>query len=223
MTKRTAKTISTVSRTVPDLTFETKAMNAGHALVAGVDEAGRGPWAGPVVAAAVILDPKSIPVGLNDSKALTPYRRETLFTELKASGALIAVGIADARRIDQMNILQATFWAMQEAISALPQAPSMALIDGNRAPRTKIQTRTIVGGDALCLSISAASIIAKVTRDRIMFDLAHAHPGYGFDKHKGYGTPQHQAALAKLGPCSEHRRSFRPVALAFGGLKIIPG
>lgn len=183
--------------------------------IAGIDEAGRGPWAGPVVAAAVILDPNRIPAGIADSKALDPDDRERILARLEAS-ALIGIGIADVARIDRDNILAATMWAMQQAIAALPERPRLALIDGNRSPRLACETRTIVKGDAKCLSIAAASIAAKVTRDRLMTALAVTHAGYGFERHKGYGTPEHKAALERLGPCPVHRRSFKPVQLALG-------
>ena len=183
--------------------------------IAGIDEAGRGPWAGPVVAAAVILDPNRIPAGIADSKALDPDDRERILARLEAT-ALIGIGIADVARIDRDNILAATMWAMQQAIAALPERPRLALIDGNRSPRLTCETRTIVKGDAKCLSIAAASIVAKVTRDRLMTALADTHAGYGFERHKGYGTPEHKAALERLGACPAHRRTFKPVQLALG-------
>ena len=183
--------------------------------IAGVDEAGRGPWAGPVVAAAVILDADRVPAGIADSKVLDPDHREALFTRLQAC-ARIGVGIADVERIDRDNILAATMWAMQQAVAALECAPRLVLIDSNRAPILPCPSRTIVQGDARCLSIAAASIIAKVTRDRIMMQLAREMPGYGFERHKGYGTPEHKAALQRLGVCAAHRRSFKPVQLALG-------
>lgn len=181
--------------------------------VAGVDEAGRGPWAGPVVAAAVILDPANVPRGLNDSKALDSVARASLFDAITDT-ADFSVAIADVDRIDRDNILQATLWAMQQAITQLSQAPRLALIDGNKVPHVACEARAIVKGDAKCLSIAAASILAKVTRDRLMADLARACPGYGFERHKGYGTPEHKAALERLGVTPHHRRSFKPVQLA---------
>ena len=183
--------------------------------IAGVDEAGRGPWAGPVVAAAVVLDPDHIPEGIADSKALDADARELLFPRIMAY-AQVGVGIASVERIDRDNILNATLWAMAEAVAALKHKPRLVLIDGNKAPRLSCQTRTIVKGDALCLSIAAASIIAKVTRDRLMIDNALMYPGYGFERHKGYGTPEHQAAIHRLGVSDLHRRSFKPVQLALG-------
>ena len=183
--------------------------------VAGVDEAGRGPWAGPVVAAAVILDPARIPAGIDDSKALEPEDREAIYARLIAV-AEIGVGIADVRRIDRDNILNATMWAMAQAMRKLQSKPRLALIDGNRAPDLRCQTRTVVGGDAKCLSIAAASIIAKVTRDRLMVALGLELPHYGFERHKGYGTPEHQTAIGRHGVTPHHRRSFRPVQMALG-------
>ena len=198
-------------------TFELEAneLQLGGGPIAGVDEAGRGPWAGPVVAAAVVLDPQHIPEGIADSKALDADARELLFPRIMAH-AQVGIGIADVVRIDRDNILNATLWAMAEAVSKLALKPRLALIDGNKAPRLTCQTRTIVKGDALCLSIAAASIIAKVTRDRLMIEHARAFPGYGFERHKGYGTPEHQAAIHRLGVSDLHRRSFKPVQLALG-------
>lgn len=194
-----------------------RARLAGH--VAGVDEAGRGPLAGPVVAAAVILDPDRIPEGIDDSKRLDAARRDVLFDHIGRTALAIGVGIADVDRIDRMNILQATLWAMAQATGALSLSPKLVLIDGNCAPKQLgCETRAIVGGDRRCLSIAAASIIAKVTRDRIMVDLASSYPGYGFDRHKGYPTSSHRAAIERLGPTPVHRRSFRTVQLALQGI-----
>lgn len=212
---RCAKLASEGNDSTMNATFELEAaelrLNGGP--VAGIDEAGRGPWAGPVVAAAVILDPERIPAGIANSKVLEADDRAAILTRLQAT-AQIGVGIADIDRIDRDNILSATMWAMQQAVAALTTKPRLALIDGNRAPRLACTTRTIVKGDARCLSIAAASIVAKVTRDRIMIELAKTHPGYGFERHKGYGTPEHKSALAQRGPCAIHRRSFKPVQLA---------
>jgi ribonuclease HII len=194
----------------PDFSLEERAMREGARLVCGIDEAGRGPWAGPVVAAAVVLDPGNIPAGLNDSKKLSPVKREALFEAIMAS-AKVGVAIAEASRIDRDNILQATFWAMAEAAGQIAGV-SLALVDGNRAPRLSVETRTVIGGDARCVSIAAASIVAKVTRDRIMLVHDKAYPHYGFASHKGYGTSQHREALERLGPSPLHRRSFAPVA-----------
>lgn len=198
-------------------TFELEANETrlGNGPVAGVDEAGRGPWAGPVVAAAVILDPSRIPSGIADSKVLMPEERESVAARIRAT-AHVGVGIADVDRIDRDNILKATMWAMSEAVRALPLMPRLTLIDGNKAPLLDCETRTIVKGDARCLSIAAASIIAKVTRDAIMTALARELPVYGFERHKGYGTPEHQAALQRHGVSAHHRRSFKPVQLALG-------
>jgi ribonuclease HII len=198
-------------------TFELEAneLRIGGGPICGVDEAGRGPWAGPVVAAAVILDPNDIPLGIADSKALDADAREFLFPRIMAT-ARVAVGIASVERIDRDNILNATLWAMAEAVSKLPMPPRLALIDGNKAPRLTCQTRTLIKGDARCLSIAAASIIAKVTRDRLMVATSHTYPGYGFENHKGYGTPEHRSAIDRLGVTDIHRRSFKPVQLALG-------
>jgi ribonuclease HII len=197
--------------------LEAAEMLLGNGPVAGLDEAGRGPWAGPVMAAAVILDPERIPDGIADSKTLDADQRAILDHRIRAT-ARVGLGIADVERIDRDNILQATMWAMAEAVRALSKtpgaAPKLALIDGNRAPRLSIATRTVVKGDARCLSIAAASIVAKVARDRLMIELAGRYPGYGFERHKGYGTPEHDAAIKSLGVCPEHRRSFKPVQLA---------
>ncbi len=197
----------------PTFELEAAEIQLGRHPVAGVDEAGRGPWAGPVVAAAVILDPDNIPPGLNDSKALDADRREIACARILAS-ARVGVGIADVARIDRDNILQATFHAMSEAVAGLGATPGLVLVDGNRLPRLSCPARAIVHGDARCLSIAAASIVAKVTRDRLMIALAREHPGYGFERHKGYGVPEHKAALARLGVTPHHRRSFKPVQLA---------
>lgn len=198
-------------------TFELEAneMKLGRGPVAGIDEAGRGPWAGPVVAAAVILDEAAIPTGIADSKALDADARERLYGQIVAT-SVVGVGVADVDRIDRDNILNATMWAMAEAVRALTVKPRLALVDGNRSPRLACETRTLVKGDALCLSIAAASIIAKVTRDRLMIELAGRWPDYGFERHKGYGTPEHKAALARHGATPLHRRSFKPVQLALG-------
>ena len=203
------------SRFYPTYELEAAERQLRSGGIAGVDEAGRGPWAGPVVAAAVILDPDRIPAGIDDSKMLDENRREALFARIMDAAA-VGVGIADRGRIDRGNILNATLWAMAEAVAHLEPRPTLVLIDGNRAPRMRIETRTIVKGDAKCLSIAAASIIAKVTRDRLMIALGREFPGYGFERHKGYGTPEHQAALDRLGVTPHHRRSFIPVQLALG-------
>jgi ribonuclease HII len=205
----------------PSYRHERKAALRGVGVICGIDEAGRGPWAGPVVAAAVILDPARLPRGVNDSKVLEPERREALYHVI-VERAEIGVGIVEVDRIDAINILQATFAAMAEAVLALARQPAFAFIDGNRAPKLPCETQTIIAGDAKCLSIAAASIIAKVTRDRLMVTLDALWPGYGFARHKGYGTPEHQDALKRLGPCVHHRRSFAPIRACLAGEAIIP-
>ena len=195
--------------------LETVELRLGGGPIAGIAEAGRGPWAGPVVAAAVILDPERIPAGIADSKALEADDREMIYGRL-LERAEIGVAVADVDRIDRINILNATMWAMAEAVRRLPRKPRLALIDGNRLPRLDCAATAIVKGDAKCLSIAAASIVAKVTRDRLMVALGRELPGYGFERHKGYGTPEHKAALDRLGVSPHHRRSFRPVQLALG-------
>ncbi|WP_020084507.1 ribonuclease HII [Hyphomicrobium zavarzinii] len=204
------------SRIVPTFELEAAELSLAGGPIVGIDEAGRGPWAGPVVAAAVVLDPDRIPQGIDDSKALEAEDRERLFERISATALAIGVGIGDVERIDRDNILAATMWAMTDAVKRLSCRPRLAIVDGNRAPRLFCQTRTIVKGDAKCLSIAAASIVAKVTRDRMMIALAREIPGYGFERHKGYGTPEHRAALVRLGITPHHRRSFRPVQLALG-------
>ena len=202
---------------MPDLlleTFHATRLSLSHLLVCGVDEAGRGPWAGPVSAAAVILDRACLPIGINDSKKLTEARRNQLFDEILRVAVASCVVMVDAATIDKINILAATHLAMAQAVAGLGMLPSLALIDGNRAPNLTCPAITIVKGDALSLSIGAASILAKVTRDRFMIQADANYPGYGFAKHKGYGVPEHRAALAKLGPCPLHRMSFKPVANA---------
>lgn len=183
-------------------------------LVAGVDEAGRGPLAGSVVAAAVILDELNPIKGLNDSKKLTALRRERLFAEIHAKALCVSVGEASVEEIDRLNILQATMLAMQRAVDGLRLQPKKVLIDGNRIPQLKVLSEAIVGGDALVPAISAASIIAKVTRDRQCEVLHAQYPLYGFDAHKGYGTVQHMAALQAHGASAVHRKSFAPVRQA---------
>jgi ribonuclease HII len=203
------------SRIKPTFELEAAELQLGSGPVAGVDEAGRGPWAGPVVAAAVILDPERIPANIDDSKIIDEEGRAFLYNRI-IKVADVGVGIAEIDRIDRDNILGATLWAMAEAVDQLSTKPRLVLIDGNRAPRLSVPTRTIVKGDAKCLSIAAASIVAKVTRDRIMLALSRDFPGYGFERHKGYGTPEHHAAIQRLGVCALHRRSFKPVQLALG-------
>lgn len=180
-------------------------------VIAGIDEAGRGPWAGPVVAAAVVLDPRRVPKGLNNSKKLTAEAREALAADIHDCAIAVGIGVAEVERIDRDNILAATLWAMRRAVAELPVLPHLALVDGNRAPELFCPVETIIEGDGKVASIAAASIVAKVFRDAMMADLALSFPHYGFEQHKGYGTPGHQLALARLGPCPAHRRSFRPI------------
>jgi ribonuclease HII len=184
-------------------------------LVAGVDEAGRGPLAGPVVAAAVILDDRAPIKGLADSKVLTALKRERLYDEIRAKALCCSIALASVEEIDKLNILQATMLAMQRSVEGLRLKPTKVLVDGNRLPSLKVLAEAIVSGDALVPAISAASILAKVTRDRMLEELHVQHPDYGFDRHKGYGTAQHLKALETLGPLAIHRRSFAPVARAW--------
>lgn len=196
---------------LPDFALEQAALDGGARLVAGVDEVGRGPLAGPVTAAAVILDPARIPEGLNDSKKLTAPRRERLAQAIMAHSDW-AVGHASVEEIDSLNILRASHLAMCRALAGLRQRPCLALIDGNQLPRDlPVPGQTVVKGDARCLSIAAASILAKLLRDRIMVDLAQQHPGYGWEVNAGYPTAAHRLALKNLGVTPYHRRSFRPV------------
>jgi ribonuclease HII len=180
-------------------------------LVAGVDEAGRGPLAGPVTAAAVILDPRRPIEGLDDSKRLTPSRRRELESEIKVNALAWAVAWAPVDEIDRINILQASLLAMERAVEALVPAPLHALVDGDRCPRLACSVEAVVGGDGRLPLIGAASVLAKVARDREMLLLDTRYPGYGFARHKGYPTREHKEALCRLGPCEQHRRSFRPV------------
>lgn len=196
---------------LPDFSFETAAFARGVLRVAGVDEVGRGPIAGPVTAAAVILDPAAIPEGLNDSKKLTASRREALADAIM-SGSDWSVVHIDVAEIDRLNIYHAAHLAMCRAVAGLRQVPDFVLVDGNRSPRDlNIPSEAVVKGDARCVSISAASIIAKVMRDRLMVDLAQQHHGYGWEVNAGYPTPAHKRALLDLGVTPHHRRSFRPI------------
>ena len=183
-------------------------------LIAGVDEAGRGPLAGPVVAAAVLLDERTPIRGLADSKQLSPRRREQLYDEIRGNALCCSIAQASVEEIDRLNILQATMLAMQRAVQGLRLKPTKVLVDGNRLPSLDVRAEAVVSGDALVPAISAASILAKVTRDRLLDELHAMHPAYGFDRHKGYGTAQHLLALQTLGPLEAHRRSFAPVARA---------
>lgn len=185
-------------------------------LIAGVDEAGRGPLAGPVVAAAVILDDLRPIKGLNDSKKLTARQREKLFDEIRAKALCCSIAEASVEEIDELNILQATLLAMRRAVEGLRLKPAKVLVDGNRLPTLDVLAEAIVGGDALVPSISAASILAKVTRDRWCAELDAQYPQYGFAGHKGYGTAEHLAALKAHGVCPQHRKTFRPVTDVLG-------
>ncbi len=187
-------------------------MTREHELVAGVDEAGRGPLAGPVVVAAVILDPLRPIDGLGDSKALAESQRDALAPLIRAHALAWSVVVVDTDEIERLNILGATLAGMARALDALAPAPTLALIDGNRLPKTlRCPARAVVGGDASEPAIGAASILAKTERDRLMREFDPIHPGYGFARHKGYPTPEHLAALERLGPCAIHRRGFAPV------------
>ncbi|MBU4609854.1 ribonuclease HII [Achromobacter sp. GG226] len=180
-------------------------------VICGVDEAGRGPLAGPVYAAAVVLNPRRSIDGLDDSKALTAARREDLAEQIRTRAKAWCIGVATVAEIDSLNILQASMLAMYRAVSGLGVAPDLARVDGNRAPKLACAVETVIGGDALVPAISAASILAKTARDRALCDLHLQYPEYGFDQHKGYGTPLHLERLLAHGACPEHRRSFAPV------------
>jgi len=198
-------------------TTERELWRQGFVRIAGVDEAGRGPIAGPVVAAAAIFDGCCRLPGLADSKLVKPADRERLFDLIYRKAVCVGVGIADSRMVDRLNVLQATHFAMSEAIRQLQPTPDLLIVDGRGLPGATLPQRAIVGGDRTCASIAAASIVAKVVRDRMMVELNEMYPGYGFGRHKGYGTREHLARLMELGPCPEHRRSFAPVAAARQG------
>ena len=216
MSRKTAPRLPLNEEAVrPSFRRERAAMKKGIWPIAGCDEAGRGPLAGPVVAAAVILDPKRIPRGLNDSKKLTMEEREKLYLRICAS-AEVAVAFGSTARIDRDNIRQASLWALARAVAALPIRPRLVFVDGCDRIDICCECRAVISGDALVLSIAAASIVAKVTRDRLMMRLGAAHPGYGFERHMGYSVPEHFAALERLGPTIHHRRTFSPVAVAYG-------
>jgi ribonuclease HII len=210
---------------MPTYRFETELMQAHDAArVCGIDEVGRGPWAGPVVAVAVVLDiakiPRRLQRQLDDSKALKREAREDIDARLRdLFGHAVWAGFGEASvdEIDSINILQASLRAMRRAYDALPVAPGAALVDGNKLPDLPCPGRAVIGGDALCLSIAAASILAKVARDKQMAELCEAHPGYGWRTNAGYGTAEHQAGLAKLGVTPHHRRSFAPIAKLLAG------
>jgi len=195
---------------MPHYIYEARWLKTVEGPIAGVDEAGRGPLAGPVIAAAVILNRKRIPKGLNDSKQMTEEAREEAYLRIMECAA-VGVGEATVDEIDLVNIRQATHLAMARAVRALPTAANFALVDGNDAPALPCRCDTLIDGDAKSVSIAAASIIAKVTRDRMMRALHEMFPGYGWFTNKGYGTEQHLLALNQLGPCVHHRRSFAPV------------
>ena len=211
--------IKTITMSRPDLSFETQLWEQGNTLICGVDEAGRGPLAGPVVAAAVILTHPNaptrnmigrIPNGLNDSKALSQAAREHLLNDILLS-CCVGIGLAEPEEIDRVNILNASLNAMARAVAALPRAPEHALIDGNRRAPLACKQTMIVKGDARSQSIAAASIVAKVTRDRLMHGAEKRYPGYGLAQNKGYPTKAHRDAIERLGPCPIHRRSFAPI------------
>ena len=201
----------------PTFRRERAAIKRGVWPVAGCDEAGRGPLAGPVVAAAVVLDPKCVPRGLDDSKNLDPETREKLHAKICAS-AEVAVAIAPPWRIDRDNILRASLWALARAVACLPVRPQLVFVDGRDRIDADCDCQAVISGDAILASIAAASIVAKVTRDRLMTRLGMLYPGYGFENHKGYSVPEHFDALARLGPTIHHRRSFAPVAAAYGDI-----
>jgi ribonuclease HII len=199
----------------PTFRRERAALKRGVWPVAGCDEAGRGPLAGPVVAAAVILDPARVPRGLDDSKKLDRPTREKLYAVICAS-AHVAVAFAPPARIERDNILRASLWALARAVAALPLRPQLVLVDGRDRIAAACDCQAVIRGDAIIASIAAASIVAKVTRDRLMARLGLAHPGYGFERHMGYCVPEHVDALARLGPTIHHRRTFAPVAASYG-------
>ena len=192
------------------------------APVCGVDEAGRGPWAGPVCAAAVILKTRRIPKGVDDSKKLSAAKREALEVEIKHRAVAWGVGFASVEEIAELNILQATGLAMRRAVAAMGVAPTFALVDGNYAFDLPCPVKTVVGGDGVSASIAAASILAKTARDRLMMEMDAVYPGYGFAGHKGYGAPVHIEALQRLGPCAIHRATWAPVKLALLGGEVAP-
>jgi len=204
------------------LRYEKAARAAGALIIAGVDEVGRGALFGPVVAAAVILNPARIPRGLNDSKKLDAPAREALYEKICVS-AQVAVAFGSIERIDRDNILQASLWALTRAVKSLPVRPKLVFVDGNIRIDCGCDCEAVVSGDALLLSVAAASIVAKVTRDRLMARIGRAYPGYGFERHMGYGVPEHVAALERLGPTPHHRKSFAPVAAKFAAMQAALG
>ena len=201
-------------RPEPSFDLEAALMDQFKGPVAGIDEAGRGPWAGPVVVAAVILDPDRIPEGLDDSKQLTPQEREERYVEIIAT-SIVSVVVGPVKQIDRINILQASLWGMRRAYRGLGVPIGAAIIDGNIVPRRfPCKARAVVGGDGLSLSVAAASIVAKVTRDRMMVKLSRRYRRYAWDSNKGYGTREHAEAIKKHGVCTHHRRSFAPIERA---------
>jgi ribonuclease HII len=204
----------------PTFRRERSALKRGVWPVAGCDEAGRGPLAGPVVAAAVILDPARVPRGLDDSKKLDRPTREKLYDKICAT-AEVAVAFAPPARIDRDNILRASLWALARAVAALPVRPRLVFVDGRDRIEVACDCEAVISGDAIIASIAAASIVAKVTRDRLMTQLALSHPGYGFERHMGYSVPEHLAALEQLGPTIHHRRTFAPVTASYGDLAML--
>jgi ribonuclease HII len=200
-----------IERSFPNLMLELEARATWNGHVCGVDEAGRGPWAGPVSAAAVILNPDDLPSGIDDSKALTEKRRALLEPEIKTRALAWGVGFASVEEIDEINILHATGLAMRRAVEALAHPPVHALVDGNYRFKLPCAVTPVVKGDSRSLSIAAASILAKTARDRLMIEMDATYPGYGFASHKGYNAPIHQQALNTLGPCPAHRRSWAPI------------
>jgi len=209
--KAAAKAPPKAARAFPTMALETVLIQSCGGPVCGVDEAGRGPWAGPVSAAAVILDRDDLPEGIDDSKVLTAERREALEIEIKARAIAWGVGFASVEEIAELNILHATGLAMCRAIEAMAVQPVAALVDGNYRFKLPCDVQTVVGGDGLSLSIAAASILAKTARDRLMIAMDAEYPGYGFASHKGYNAPVHQEALKALGPCPAHRRGWAPI------------
>ncbi len=207
------------ARRGPTFAREANAMRRGFSPVAGCDEAGRGPLAGPVIAAAVILDSSRVPKGLDDSKELGAAAREKLFDAICAT-AEVAITIAPPSRIDRDNILRASLWALAQAVCALPRAPQLVFVDGRDTLPLQCEVEAVIGGDGIVASIAAASIVAKVTRDRLMTQLGLAHPEYGFEKHKGYGTALHCKQLRAHGPTIHHRNSFAPVRACMNGARL---
>ncbi len=191
-----------------DYSIENEYKAQGYNIICGIDEAGRGPLAGPVYAAAVILPPDCVIDGLNDSKKLTEKKRERLFDEIKEKALAYGIASADEKEIDEINILNATFLAMKRAVNSLSVKPDLALVDGNQKPHTGIEEVTVVKGDAKSMSIAAASVLAKVSRDRFMLETAKEYPQYEFERHKGYGTKLHYEKIAQYGVCEIHRRTF---------------